>query len=545
MNVVAMLTFRVKWLSALDYKKLGLVADYIGYDKDAGLNVYRLNPAKAASIGLDRTIEILGKLGVYLPENVKEKIGELEGENVDTLLVSEGSDLVVYSANRRLRRVLEERGIAVWDSRSGTLRAKPMMLHEIIGCAGKAGSRIKLEFTVNYALTYNPILKLELRKYQREAFEKWVEAGFRGIIVLPTGAGKTLVGLKCIEYLKVKTLILVPTIELLNQWRDKIVSTLNPPPNTIGVYGGGRREIREITIMTYDSASINLWKYSTYFGLIIADECHHAVSPSYMRALEESTAPYRLGLTATPFRSDGLHKNYEKIIGGIVYTLSHVELQEEGYLAKHVEKKIYVELSREEYEEYRRLIEKYLEYCNRKLRGVKDPRERFRRVLAMASRDPEAREALRAKNSARKIALSADKKIMIVEELLEKHPGEKVIVFSRYTDIVREISRKLLVPMILHDTPRDERKKYLELFRKGDVRIIATAMVLDEGVDVPDASMAIVVSGTGSYREYVQRLGRILRPKEKKALLYEIITKRTIEPSLAKRRRKPELFEED
>ncbi|MEM1683136.1 MAG: helicase-related protein, partial [Ignisphaera sp.] len=105
--------------------------------------------------------------------------------------------------------------------------------------------------------------------------------------------------------------------------------------------------------------------------------------------------------------------------------------------------------------------------------------------------------------------------------------------------------RLFLIPRILHDTPEDERKKYLDMFRRGEIRILATAMALDEGVDVPDASMAIVISGTGSYREYIQRLGRILRPKDREAILIEIITKRTDEPLLAKRRRKFEIFNED
>ena len=315
--------------------------------------------------------------------------------------------------------------------------------------------------------------------------------------------------------------------------------------DSIGIFGGGKREVKEITIMTYDSAHTNLEKYPFNFGLLIADECHHAVSPSYSRALQLSSAPYRLGLTATPYRSNGLHKLYDRVLGGIIYSLSHKTLQVKGYLAKHVERKIYIRLSRDEWEEYKRLMSKYLEYCKKHFPNVKDAKLRFKLILERAAKDPEAREALRAKNKARQLALSTKKKLDIVEELLEKHPDDKIIIFSRYTDVVREASRRFLIPRILHDTPKDERKEILKLFREGKVRIIATAMALDEGVDVPDASMAIVISGTGSNREYIQRLGRILRPKEKKALLIELITKGTIEPSLAVRRRKFELFEEE
>ncbi|MCD6095845.1 MAG: DEAD/DEAH box helicase, partial [Thermoprotei archaeon] len=256
-----------------------------------------------------------------------------------------------------------------------------------------------------------------------------------------------------------------------------------------------------------------------------------------------SIAKYRLGLTATPFRSDGLHKMYDEIIGPIVYQVTMEELQRRGYLAEHIEKKIYVTLTPEEKKEYNKLMGIYLNYCNEVLPHIDDPKERFKEVLRLCLKDPKAREAIRARHKARQIALSAEKKIKVVEELLKEFVDEKVIIFSRYTDIVREISRRFFIPKILHDTPKEERDLILKYFKEGRITKIATAMALDEGVDVPDASVAIVISGTGSNREYIQRLGRILRPKNKKAVLIEIITKHTIDHSLAYRRRKMELFE--
>jgi superfamily II DNA or RNA helicase len=254
--------------------------------------------------------------------------------------------------------------------------------------------------------------------------------------------------------------------------------------------------------------------------------------------MERLTAPYRMGLTATPWRSDGLHQYYPVILGEIVYWKHPRELQEEGYLARHREKRIYVELGREERERYRELMDKYREYCEKRVPWIRDPLKQFEAVLRLAARDAGAREALRARNEARRIALNAPAKIRVILDILERHRGDKVIIFSRYTDIVREVSRRLLVPLILHDTGREERKRYLSYFREGRIRVLATAMALDEGVDVPDASVAIVISGTGSSREYVQRLGRILRPKEKEAVLYEILTKGTLDVSLSKRRRR-------
>lgn len=537
-----MLLFRVRWITALDFKKLTNVSDYVKYDSKFGFNIYRLNPVKAAKYGLENTINFLSKYGVYIPENIRKVINDISKNNVDVYITFEGSDLAIYSTREFLNEA-RRRDLIVWDKRYGVWKAKPLNLHKILHLASNMKAKYKTSFKLNYKLSFKPKLETTLREYQVEAFRKWVKNRYRGVIVLPVGSGKTLIGLKAIEYLAVKTIILVPTIDLLYQWKNVLIEKLKILENMVGIFGGGKKEIKEITVMTYDSAYINLDRYPTFFGLVIADEVHHAVAQNYRKSFELITAPYRLGLTATPFRTDGLHRYYGEIVGEIIYNLKPEILQKKGYLAKHIEEKIYIELSREELKEYIELMEKYLRFCEKKIPGIRDPKERFRKVLELAAKDPEAREALRAKNKARQIALSAERKIRIVENLLEKNPEEKIIIFSRYTDIVREISKRFLIPRILHDTPKDERKEILKMFKEGKIRIIATAMALDEGVDIPDASMAIIISGTGSHREYVQRLGRILRPKKRIAKLIEIITKKTIEPHLAWRRRREEIFE--
>jgi len=544
-GVTMVLVFRVKLpLPSSLYRDVNLVADPIGFDEGSSLWLYRLNPVKAAKAGLQKTLSILDGVGVYVPDDVKNAIALLENSNVDVYFVLETPDIVVYTDSRSLLRGLREGGLAVFDRGSGTLRVRPVDFHKVLEVVEARGFRYMLGFELNYKASFEARLRVSLRDYQQEAYSSWARGGKRGVVVLPVAAGKTVVALKAIEELAVKTLVLVPTIDLMHQWFENIVKLLSIPPSKVGLFGGGKREVNEVTIMTYDSASANLENMPTYFGLVVADECHHAVSPSYRRALENITAPYRLGLTATPYRSDGLHKYYERVLGPIVFSLESSVLQSRGYLARHREERIYVALPEDEYREYRRLMKIYLDFCKKAFPNVKNPKERFRRVLELASKSQEAREALRAKHRARKIALSSEAKIRVVEELLNKYRSEKVLIFSRYTDIVREISRRFLIPRILHDTPEDERKEYLKLFREGKVRVLATAMALDEGVDVPDASVAIVISGTGSHREYVQRLGRILRPKDREAVLIEIITKRTEEPSLARRRRRFELFEE-
>lgn len=538
------LIFRVKGSTTQLHCSLNvnLIADLIASDETSSLLLYRLNPIKASRAGLERTISILDSVGVHLSDEMKLLIESLERDACDVYFVLEPPDIVLYTDSNIITKRLSAERMVVFDRRTATYRVLPKNLHRVLEIAEQQGLRCRLGFELDYRASFEAHLKIELRDYQLEAYRAWVRSGYRGVIVLPVAAGKTVVALKAIGELGVKTLVLVPTIDLLNQWADNIVKLLSVPASKIGIYGGGRKELSDITIMTYDSAYINLERYPNLFGLVIADECHHAVSPSYRRALENITAPYRMGLTATPYRSDGLHKHYVDVIGPVVYTLESEVLQSRGYLARHREERIYVSLPEVELREYRRLMKLYLEFCRKRLPGIRDPRERFRRVLELASRDREAREALRMKHRARRIALSNERKIAVVEELLSKYRDEKILIFSRYTDIVREISRRFLIPRILHDTLDDERKEYLKMFREGRIRILATAMALDEGVDVPDASVAIVVSGTGSHREYVQRLGRILRPKDREAVLIEIITKRTVEPSMARRRRRFEIF---
>jgi superfamily II DNA or RNA helicase len=544
MGKVMVFVFRIKSiLPSSIHRDVNLVADPIEFDENSSLWLYRLNPVKASKAGLQKTLSILDSVGVYVPEDVKNLIASLEGSGIDVYFVLEVPDIVIYTDSKSLVRELREKKFAQFDKSSGTLRLKPLDLHDVLKFIEFKGFRYKLGFDLDYRVFLEAKLKIVLRDYQQEAYNSWVSSGRRGIVVLPVAAGKTVVALKAIEDLSVRTLILVPTIDLMHQWFDNVVKLLSISPSRVGLFGGGKKEINEITIMTYDSAGINLEKYPTYFGLVVADECHHAVSPSYRKALENISAPFRLGLTATPYRSDGLHRYYRYIIGPIVYSLEKDVLQSRGYLARHREEKIYVTLPEDKYKEYRKLMKIYIDFCKKVLPNVKDPRERFKKVLELASKDQKAREALRAKHIARKIALSSEAKIKVVEELLARYRDEKVLIFSRYTDIVREISRRFLIPRILHDTPEEERKEYLKLFREGKIRVLATAMALDEGVDVPDASVAIVISGTGSHREYIQRLGRILRPKDREAVLIEIITKRTEEPVLAKRRRRFELFD--
>lgn len=538
------LTFTLPWLDKASFNELLSFVDYVGFNPETNRSLYRLNLGKCAAFPIQDVERALGKWAIKLSDEVKRKVEEFRGAMVINFSLI-GSDLVISQPyGSELPDELIEGLPILYDSKSNTYRALPRDFYEVLKAFKDGGYKVNINFNTEFSLDHHLTPSFKLRPYQEKAYEAWRKAGGRGVIVAPVASGKTLLGIAAIADLKVKTLIIVPTIDLLHQWKSSLIKHLGLKDGQVGVFGGGEKDLKPITVITYDSAQLNAERLSSMFGLLIADEAHHAVAESYRRIFELSLAPYELGLTATPFRSDGLHREYRHVLGGVVYEISREELQDEGYLARYVEERKYVYLPEEELKEYRRLMKRYHAYCRYHFPSIKDPRERFEEVLRRASKDPSARDVLRARHKARQIALSAFRKIKVVEELLERFKDKKVLIFSRYTDIITELSRLLLIPKILHTTPRKERKQILQKFRRGEITKLASAMALDEGVDVPDASVGIIISGTGSNREYVQRLGRILRPKEEKAFLLELITSGTIDHALSKRRKRLEVFKD-
>ena len=375
--------------------------------------------------------------------------------------------------------------------------------------------------------------RLTLRDYQVEALGKWEEAGRRGVLVLPTGAGKTALAVRAISELTVPTLVLVPTIDLLDQWEE----TLQSHGARVSVLGGGRREYGGLTVATYDSASIGHAELGNKFMFLVFDEVHHLPSAVFSKVAKSSIAPYRLGLTATVEREDGLHAALPQLVGPVVYTATHSEMSGK-YLADFETEIIRVSLDPIEREAYEGLIKKYRSVLGKYRLRVRSPKD-FQRLVILSGRNREIREALLARSDAQRLAFNADGKLKVLASLLKKYQGEKVIIFTQFNDLVESISRKFLVPAITHNTARDERKEILEMFRAGAYRCIATSKVLDEGVDVPDASVGIILSGSGSKREYIQRLGRILRRKDGKiARLIEVVTGGTMEVNTSARRKR-------
>jgi len=451
---------------------------------------------------------------------------------MDARISIKGKDLILECS--KLIDLGPIREILNYDENFKFYRTFPFHYKKVIEYLGpRYDIEDEISSWINEKLTLNLKQDFELREYQTEALNTWVRSDYHGIITLPTGSGKTFIALAAITHLKLKTLIIVPTINLLEQWKHNISKFLMVSEDDVGIYGGGKKEKKEITITTYDSAYIHFNDFVD-FGLLVFDEVHHLAAPNYRKIAQGIPTPKRMGLTATRERPDELHLMLDSLVGKEIFKLTPEDLK--GYISPFELKKIYVELSEDEREKYKILREKYINYCRRRhirFYSAKD----FQKLVWLSFRDKNAKEALDAHRISRQLAFNADKKIMKIDELLKQHKNDKVVIFSEFNKIVNIISQQFFLPSITYKTKLDERREILEKFKTGKYTKIVTSKVLDEGWDVKDANVGIVVSGTGTKRQLIQRLGRLLRKKEgKTAVLYEVVTKGTMEVDTARRR---------
>jgi superfamily II DNA or RNA helicase len=422
------------------------------------------------------------------------------------------------------------------DKRHHFLRTKPYHFTVIKSALRKQQTSFTVAFEERPALPFATTLSIEPRPYQQEALTRWLAEGSKGVVILPTGAGKTFVASLAIHETRLWTLAIVPTLDLLQQWHTALASSLSIDPDEIGIFGGGKKELKPITIITYDSAAIYPRELRR-FGLIIFDECHHLPAPGYRLIAESAFTPMRLGLSATPERSDMAHADLEILIGPEVYRRSPAELTEGQFLAQYREIPIEIALSSQDEARYFEQRQVYRSFLQRRHIVINSPEEFQQKVIYLSARDAEARKAMLAWREARNIAMNAPAKYIEIERLLREHKGDLIILFSEYNQVVDQISRRFCLPSITYKTPAEERRTILERFRAGQYTKLVTGRVLNEGVDVPDCRVAIIVSGNSTKREYIQRLGRILRPKSGQALLYELITTGTTEEDVARRRK--------
>jgi superfamily II DNA or RNA helicase len=275
------------------------------------------------------------------------------------------------------------------------------------------------------------------------------------------------------------------------------------------------------------------------FGLLIFDECHHLPAPRYRQIAEGAFTPLRLGLSATPERADEEHRALDRLIGPTVFRREPEHLAADRYLAEYEVQRLDVALAPAERARYEATRATFRDFLRRRRLRVQTPQDFQRKILWASARDPEARDAMLAWREARRLSLNAPGKLDRLVDLFARHCDERVLVFSEYNSLVDDVSRRFCLPRITHKTPVEERRAILDRFRAGSYTKLVTGRVLNEGVDIPDCRIAVVLSGNATRREYIQRLGRILRPKEERAILYELVTSDTTEEAMAHRRATP------
>ncbi len=450
---------------------------------------------------------------------------------------------LVYASGTIELRDVPAQGVAMppacrWDPRTLCWRAPGVAYADVV----RALRRAALDYD-DQAACFSPLesgvrVSREARAYQTEALAAWRKAQCRGVVVLPTGAGKTHVGVMAIDDRRRSTLVVAPTLDLVRQWYDLLRATFGVP---VGVVGGGEHRVEPLTVTTYDSAYLHMEHLGARFGLVIFDECHHLPGAAYALAARLCLAPYRLGLSATPERADGKDQDLGELIGPIVERRDIGELAGE-FLADYETVRLVTELSPSERAEHDAERGVYLDFVRRMGIRMSSPNG-FSEFIMRSSRNAEGRRAMQAYRRQREIAFAAPAKLDYLGHLLEKHASDRALVFTEDNRTAYAISRRFLLPVITHQTRVSERSEILERFGDGRYRAVVTARVLNEGIDVPDASVAVVMSGSGSVREHVQRLGRILRPKPgKRAVLYELVSGRTSETGTSERRREHDAY---
>ncbi len=412
----------------------------------------------------------------------------------------------------------------VYDPRTGFHRAAAHRHAAIVEAARARGLHVRDEVAPRVQPVRETLLTPPLRPYQEQALAAFETFGRRGVIVLPTGSGKTHVALAAIARARASALVLVPTRALLHQWREAL-ARIHPGP--IGAIGDGEDRVEPITVMTFESAFRRLDRHGDRFGMLVVDEVHH-FGGVRSEALEMCTAPVRLGLTATP-QPPGSDADaaIRALIGPVVCALGIRDL-----VGKHLADldvvRLSVVLEPDERQRYLRDSIEFGELRREFLRA--NPGADWETCLKAIARLPGGRAAIAAMHRATALAAFPRGKRRLVTELVRRHWAERSLIFTASTADAYAIGRDLLVPVITAETSKPEREWILAAFRRGDVRAIANARVLNEGIDVPDASVAIVAGGALGRREHAQRIGRILRPAPgKRAIAYELVTLDTVD----------------
>ena len=391
-------------------------------------------------------------------------------------------------------------------------------------------------------VNWNNIQIPVLRKEQIQAVNTWMKTK-KGVIVMPTGSGKTIIALSIMNKLSISTLIVAPVRDLMYQWQRKISEILG---YDAGIIGDNIFDIRPVSCTTYHSAYIHMDKLGDKFGLIIFDECHHLPGLSRRESALMSPAPFRLGLTATPERSDDLQNDLPQLIGPTVFDISITELAG-NVLADYDIFRIPVALNDDEQFAYNKASLVIRNHMLNKIQELKDKglkgKYSWMDLIKETGKDPEARKAQQAFYFKKSIEDRAAEKFRVLEDLFRLHYGEPVLIFAGSNTMARDVSIRFLIPCLLSHSRKRERQDILKGFENGTYPAIVANQVLDEGVDIPVVKTAIVLGGESSSRQAKQRLGRILRKTgNKKGKLYEIVCNDTGEAIKSRKRRRSDAY---
>jgi DNA excision repair protein ERCC-3 len=470
--------------------------------------------ARAAGHDAEFIIDSLKRWSKYpVPEGVEREIrstidryGKLVIDRDETGLRLTGSTpsiLIEVASNRKISELLDERlenAYRVKDWARGQLK------QELLKLGWPAEDNAGFTPGTPFEISLDQSL-WRLRDYQKEAVAKF-ELGGSGVVVLPCGAGKTLVGAAAMAEIKTNTLILVTNTVSARQWRDELLSRTSLREQDIAEYSGSTKDIGPVTIATYqilttkrkgEFAHLELLNARDW-GLIIYDEVHLLPAPIF-KMTADLQARRRLGLTATLVREDGRESDVFSLIGPKRFDAPWKDIEAQGYIAPASCYEVRVSLPDEVRMDY----------------AIADQDARFR------------------------IAATADAKMPIIKALLRKHKGEPTLIIGQYLDQIEEVSQGLGLPKLTGETPVDEREQLFAKFRRGELTALVVSKVANFSIDLPEASVAIQISGAfGSRQEEAQRLGRLLRPKAdgRSASFYTLVARDTVEQDFAQNRQR-------
>nr|WP_202422769.1 DNA repair helicase XPB [Nocardiopsis alba] len=485
------------------------------------VHTYRITPlalwnARAAGHDAEQVVDALIRFSRFpVPHSLLVDIAEtmdrygrlsLVGDPVHGLVL-ESSDRAVLEEVVRAKKLkgmlgerLSEDSVAVHPSERGNLKQALLKIgwpaEDLAGYVDGEAHAIELADG-----------DWELRGYQREAAESF-HAGGSGVVVLPCGAGKTIVGAAAMAMTGATTLILVTNTVSVHQWKTELLRRTSLTEDEIGEYSGTRKEIRPVTIATYQVMAARRKGVYTHlelfdakdWGLVVYDEVHLLPAPIF-RMTADLQARRRLGLTATLVREDGREGDVFSLIGPKRYDAPWKDMENQGWIAPADCVEVRVDLTESE-------------------------------RLAYATAEPEDRY---------RFCASSETKTSVVREIVERHSEEQVLVIGSYIDQLDELGERLGAPVIKGETRNKERERLFDAFRSGELRTLVVSKVANFSIDLPEAGVAVQVSGSfGSRQEEAQRLGRVLRPKAdgRTARFYAVVARDTLDQDYAAHRQR-------